>query len=550
MNRDDHNDRLVFRDVGLAAMLAPLRLVVPALGYVVLYPVILDRSGLRVLGLWSLLSTISVYMTLVDVGFSQLITREAGRDVGLAGRVQTGMDYLAARRAYLVVGAGITCLASAAAVVIGVTASFSVYPPAGIAVALPLMVATAAIVLTAMLDAAVLSGFSDNHFVQGVSAATPVITFATAIAGAFLRHPVEGFALGGLLAALSQLALFRYRLRRTHPRWRQEVELPWGDTARRVIGLTRRGTFLYAVSAGFLAREPIFRVVVAGLTGLAGVGAYDIALRVTRTLREFTAAGFTALYPAFAYFHRIDAREQMARLLRIALLLLLGGGALTLGVVLAFPNTIFDLWLQDVPPGLVSAARLLAIWQLVTIANVPFWFLLQSTGHERVAAISLWLHTTAVLILLPLSRAFQVNLSELLVYWIVTGMLTQVMIYVFTQRRLGLLLPVVRNRRVLGLLALVTAFVSIVTVVPNVRGGAYSSIQLSVPQSAVLYGVLIVSILLILRRPVQELLALAGWRVAGAPPASLSTASPAEGDQGYGYGYQRRKDKERLEELA
>lgn len=482
----------IFRDVGLAAVIGPLRLLLPALGYLALYRVVLERSGLQVLGLWSLLSTLSIYLTLADAGFSQVIAREVGRDLGEEERLHVAKDYVAARRVYVFAGFGLTVVAAAAGLVLTLTASSTVYPIAGIGVALPLIVVAAVTLLLSRLDAAVLSALNDNAFVQTVFAITPLALFTIAVFASFLRHPIEGFAFGSLVTAVIQVRVFRYRLRRGHVRWAADPTLSWSETRHRIVRLARRGGFLYAASLGFIAREPIFRLIVALFTGLVGVGIYDIALRATTMLREMAAAGLTALYPAFAYFHRVNTREPAVELLRIALLLLVGTGALLLGAILAFPASILGIWLPEVPYGLESAVRLLAIWQLLTLANVPYWMLLQSTGHERVAAVSLWLHTGAVLVLLPLSLVLRLQLVELLVYWLVAAAFTQAMIYSAAHRRLNLVLPVIRDQRVAALLGVVLAGTTVLAFLP-------------VPNYALgfVYGLLLVSVVALVGQPVR-----------------------------------------------
>jgi len=90
----------VHSDVFRAVLIGPLRFLVPVLGYFILYPILLKHAGLAVLGLWSLLSTLMIYVGMADVGFSQLITREAGRDRDEAALEKVRRDYLTARRVY------------------------------------------------------------------------------------------------------------------------------------------------------------------------------------------------------------------------------------------------------------------------------------------------------------------------------------------------------------------------------------------------------------------------------------------------------------------
>ena len=90
-------------DIGRATILGGLRFVLPVIGYAFFYPILLQKSGAEVLGLWSLFATFSIYINLTDVGFSQYLVREAvtTRPVKELRRIYE--NYLAARRSYLIV---------------------------------------------------------------------------------------------------------------------------------------------------------------------------------------------------------------------------------------------------------------------------------------------------------------------------------------------------------------------------------------------------------------------------------------------------------------
>ncbi len=70
----------VKRDLKLSVLTGPLTFIVPVLSYLFLYPIILSRSSLEVLGIWSLYVTTVSFFTVADIGFSQHLIREAGAD--------------------------------------------------------------------------------------------------------------------------------------------------------------------------------------------------------------------------------------------------------------------------------------------------------------------------------------------------------------------------------------------------------------------------------------------------------------------------------------
>jgi O-antigen/teichoic acid export membrane protein len=502
------DERGLYRDVGLAVALGPLRVCVPLVGYIILYPLIVRTAGLRVLGLWSLLTTIVGYLTLTDVGFSQLLMREAGHNRSDGELTEAELDYKAARRAYRIVGLAVCCLAASLGPFIISLFARGIYGTASLAASVVTLIGASTIILTAKLDSAILAARQDNRYVQAVAALTPVITFAAAIGGTAAHHPIEGFAFGTLAAGVVQLALYRARLRNKHPAWGTGVTLAWRDTLPRLARLARRGFHLYSISVGFMARDPVFRFVVALLTGFAGVAIYDIALRVTQTVRDLVATGFYVLYPTLAVLQRSNDRPAAQRLMQSSLIVVLGAGALTLGVILAVPELIYQAWLGHSPHELVTATRLLVFWNLLTVANVPFWFMLQAFGHERVAARSLWIHTGSVLLLAGLQTFVHFNLTTVLVYWLVGAALTQVMIYYSVHRSLGMLMPVVATRRFALLVAVIAGFVFVVTVAPALRNGTSPlGASLGIFKALPVYGLFATLVVGILWLPLREFVA-------------------------------------------
>jgi O-antigen/teichoic acid export membrane protein len=449
----------VLRDTGLTILTGPLRYAVPLAGYLVLYPLILSRSGMSVLGIWSLLGAAVTWVALADVGFSSLLAREAGRDRSAAELETVAADHQAAQRAYAVVFLPVVLLVFVLSAPL-LARWASVYPPEALRASATLLLLGAVFQLSAKLDAAILCARLDNTFVQAVSIVAPIFLFGPAIVGAALSRPLEGLGGGTILSGLIMLFAYRRRLSRTHPEWRlASKELAWLESLRRACTLARRGWHLYTTNLGMLLREPSFRFVIAFGLGLQAVATYDIAMRVARSARDVLAAGFNVLYPSFSVFHRVDDRAQTIALMRLSLLALLPPGGAVLGLVLGATPAVLALWLEDVPEQLVGATRVLTLWSMLTLANVPFWFLLQATHNERYASRSVWVHTACILLVAPLSQLVELELIPLLVYWTVTAIATQALIYSSVQRRLSLLWPIVRAPRVAMALASSFAFV-------------------------------------------------------------------------------------------
>lgn len=442
---------LVRRDVVRSVLLGPFRFIIPLVGYILTYRIIVQRAGLEIMGVWGLGAAVSSYLALIDVGFSQILAREAGHDISDRNARALELDRLSALRAYgflaVVAGVGVILLGP---VIFG---GQSVYSPSGLTVMAFFLVVGTLLTLSVNLDAALLAGLHDHGFIHATAALTPIVTYAIAIGGAWSGYPLEGYAFGSALAAIVHSAILGARLRKRHGWLTSHESLGWRQTIQRISSLARRGQHLYTMSLGFLAREPIFRILLGALTGLASVAVFDAAMRLTRTAREFLAAGFTALYPSLSFFAWTEKRDHTVKLLRISLVALLTIGALILGTIMLLSPQAFSFWIGSRDPTFSSAARILAFWNLLTLANVPFWYLLQATGMERFGAAAIWLHSGLILLLWPIAAAVHLELVPLLWYWLVTSILTQALIYQAVQRRLGLLRVVLEHsdvRRAVG----------------------------------------------------------------------------------------------------
>jgi len=455
---DGHATARVHRDVLRSALIGPLRFLVPVVGYFILYPILLEHAGLAVLGLWSVLSTLITYVGMADIGFSQLITREAGRDRDKAALEKVRREYLTARRVYLFIA--IVLLGGLAA--LG-TRPFQglaeYYSPQALCVSVGILIIAATCQITARLDAAVLAARNDNHGVQMVLVITPAFPFAASVIGALMGFPIEGLSTGALLAALAQLVIFRLRLRRRHGDWQtREASLTLRGSLVELPDLLRRGAHFYAISIGFVLREPVFRLVIGFALGPAAIGVYDIAMRITRTVREVAAAGFIALFPGFAVLLRATARDSAARLLRVSFQTLMAVGGFGFLLLVLFAAPFYSFWLDGGPAGLGTITRILILGNLITLANVPFWYLLQASGNERLGAYALWVQTAAVLLLIPAVGFFHMTLPGVMIYWVLSEILMLGMIFWFCETRLDLFLAALVNKRTALLCLLVAGF--------------------------------------------------------------------------------------------
>ncbi len=438
----------VKRDLKLSVLTGPLTFIVPVLSYLFLYPIILSRSSLEVLGIWSLYVTSVSFFTVADVGFSQHLIREAGADREEKVLIKLKKELLSAKRFYLLLG------------VCGITIVFllknslfasaeNVYSSSALFYSALILVIGTTLQLISSLDAAVLSARADNYFVKLVKSVSPVFTYGGAIIGAILYSPIEGFAAGFLLANTFLLFIYYKRIKNKHSAWSLViVTLTLKETSARLKELFKQGWRLYSVSLGMILRQPVIRYVIVIIMGLPAVAVFDIAMRVTTTSRDLITSGFASLYPSFSYYYRNKERDKLIDIITISLMLLIPVGAVSCMILVFFPELIYSIWLGDFPGGIISATIILAVWQFITIMNIPYWYLLQASHHEKIAAIAIWVHTVSILLLLPLVfTGINISMDQLLIYWTITALLTQFLIYFFAESKLSMFWIVFKNRR-------------------------------------------------------------------------------------------------------
>lgn len=439
------------RDVGRSVLLGPLRIVLPVAGYAVLYPLLLKYSSLEVIGIWTLVSSVMAVLAMADVGFSQLLTRDA---VG-KGRIEAvvWLDYFAAARFYLV----LTCALLVLSVVVSIWFN-SLLPNEVTSVPFVFVILitliSAGIQLINKLDSAILAAQHEFYFVQLVGISSQILLFVPSWVGAIYSAPLEGLALGTFVSSLYSWFAVRRKLL---PKLREATAVAnttWAGSMVHLGGQISRGRHFYAISLAMLIRLPLSRVVVVGVAGLEGVAVFDIAIRVTQSIRDVVANGLNVLLPAFNKLFKESESAKLVRMTEKAVLILVVAGGLSITVFSFFANNLFQWWLSQVPANLVDTSLILAGWQLVTLLNVPFWFILLATGQERVASLSVWCHTLLLLLAVPLLAFMDVGVVGAAAYWTASSLATQALIYYHVQKTLGIFWQIAGARLIWPLLLL------------------------------------------------------------------------------------------------
>ena len=423
--------RKLNRDIRLSVLLGPLRILVPAVGYAILYPLLLKYSSLKVIGIWSLIASLISIVSMGDVGFSQLLTRDAVDRGATSGEIWS--DYYAATRFYLLLtGLLLVCI-------LALSMGFDSLLPVNdtnipFVLILLTVVVSAGLQLINKLDSAILAAKHDFYTVQYVGILSQFFLFIPAIVGVVGHVPLEGLAFGTFISSLFSWYVVKRRVPVVFPKFCTRIAPSWPESLRHLRVQISRGRHFYAISLAMLVRLPLTRVVIGGTAGLEGVAVFDIAMRVTQAIRVVVASGLGVFFPAFNKLFRDSELDKLIQIARKSLMTLIAVGGLLLTSFVLLADWFFKLWLGNVPEFVVVTSLILAGWQLIALLNVPFWFILLATGQERVASLSIWCHTLLMLLAAPVFHYFHGTVAQVAIYWTLSSLLTQALIYYHVQR--------------------------------------------------------------------------------------------------------------------
>ncbi len=396
----------------------------------------------------------------LSIGFSQHISREANREAGNTAISRIYHHYALARKFYF---AAFLLIAIIMLLVIWL------YPFSGLpysenafSLAVMLMILAVLLELLAKLEASVLQAGHDYYYTQIINSLIPAILFFCAFLGAFMGYPLELLALGYVLSRVCSLTLFRRRINARHPHWvdaRTSADKSFHFSE--LLSLLKAGMYLYGTSIGMLVRDPVLRFTIASVLGLESVAVYEIAMRVGRTARELVATGFMSLYPSFSLLLKKGQKQAIELITQRTLVVLLIVGWSGLSTVAALAPWIYGIWLGTFSEELVSATRVICLWAGLTLFNVPFWHLILAGHKEKLAALSIWIHTLSTLLIYPLSKFISLSLVDILILWTIVAVLTQLMIYAIVEKYFRIFFDVIRDQNVIKAILFTLLFITI-----------------------------------------------------------------------------------------
>jgi O-antigen/teichoic acid export membrane protein len=420
----DRSTQDLFRSI----LIGPGRLLIPALGYLFLYRVIIQNYGLRTFGLWSVFAAIMSYATLLDLGFSQILMRD-GHKRG-DGQSDLRVDYWIT--IFFYVGTFSVCVVVFLSVVMIFRLDLRFddvsYGHARVTLLILAVGLAATIKLIARSNYSILALFDLNYVAMIWQVLGQIATLSIAIILAVMGFPLEGIVFGFLVASTIELIGAAKKIK-SISRWQDiTFSLKWGAVAGQMKQLVWRGRYLYLSSLGGAVREPAFRLLLATNFGLAAVGVYDIALRLTKTVREIIGSGFSATFPLFARLIKEKRLFELKQQINWAMEVVVTLGTIAIASLIALQLPLYVLWIGEAPKQLLEITVYLALWYWVTLFNIPFWYAALASHLDRYAALSLWLHTAMILGLFVIVPMFNLSVVTAVKYWFFSSLVTQFLI--------------------------------------------------------------------------------------------------------------------------
>lgn len=332
---------------GNASAVLAGRLVAIVLG-VVLATVLFRALGAPQYGVWSLLTLMSGYSTLIDFGLSSAIER---RVAALMARNAIGLIPGTIATVALLLGA-LTTVAQVVAIALLALPSGQRLD-SGVRSAILVLPICAGTTLASLAFGAVLAGQQRMRVLHawrtlGLTVGTCAVVIAAWRGETSLAVLLVLYASGSVLT----IALVWHSLRGVRPR-------PFDPRLDRdaLHDLLTYGSIVQGATMVPPAAEYVFRLVVGTRFGWEFAAVYDLAARAAIVLRSLAGSLFTAMVPFAVQVEREQGMAGVASLVRltsryVALFILPASG-----VLLAFAGPVMQLWLGDTDPALVARVQ-------------------------------------------------------------------------------------------------------------------------------------------------------------------------------------------------
>jgi O-antigen/teichoic acid export membrane protein len=391
---------------------------------------LLRAGGLGLVGTWAVLQLVDSYVGLCTAGLPSLIVRRVAATAVLRERDAELVSV--ALGGYLFVWAVLV----ASAAIFAKQFWHLVNLPQQDHVVSVVVVATFSGVVASVgvIYWAVLSGLQRTYVGQMAEAAGAISQFLVAVVILISGQSPLGLAMSLLVGKLTTLAI--------------------------VVGATKQAGFfairprlqlkgfiaLFVEARGFCLRdigyallEPVIRAILAIMAGPSQLALFDMSNRIPGSIRSCFTNGLVALFPAVTALYAQKRSAEIEQALQASLGIVVSFVIAPLAAYMLLAKPVLNLWLGGVGLQVSTITLVTTTWWIASSYNIPFYFTALALGCESVVARTVWLHL--VLISLGAGMFYWVTADAMAVSLLVliTGLVSQVQLYLEVQRRTKLL---------------------------------------------------------------------------------------------------------------
>jgi O-antigen/teichoic acid export membrane protein len=207
-------------------------------------------------------------------------------------------------------------------------------------------------------------------------------------------------------------------------------------------------------------RQPLLQILIASIAGNAALGVFTIALRVPTVLSQSVSEAMRVLFPGLSNLQKSGDRPIVTIMLRNGFLVQLLIVVPACIFLLIAAEDILGLWLGQTTQTQISATRLITIGIMINSLSVPFFWALNAFGYaNRIAWAGLaglllsGVFGTSVLLLLPNP------IPTFCAIYAFSQILTAALIAWWAESRAGLLFASLSQIRWANILLFWTAFI-------------------------------------------------------------------------------------------
>jgi len=431
-------------DLLLSFFFSPAPLIISTTLSFALYPIMLGKGGIALVGLWALMQTIIMVVNIVSSGFEQTLIRLVSNkgNEKLTYSIVCGTLFICC-----ILGIFLSIfLPFISPFIVG--GNFVENRNDPLIPAFIILAFASVTILGGNIIGSIVKGSQRFFLYQFVQSANSLLQSCFIIFAIMLfDRPILWMATATLAAAACRFAMLTkisYRIYSMPgfivPSYRYFSQL------RKFL---RDASGFITLSISQMILSPLFRVLLGAIAGMESLGVFSIADKIPFTLRELFGSGFQA---SFAFFSKLNIeRDKVIIVSRIAtslkLILIINIGLIGSYYILA--DTALYLWLGMPSSEMVVTTRILSVWWLITSFNIPFWWVAQALGYEGVLGRLILLHSMLMVgAFVYLFLFMTVSAISAASAFLATGIVYQIGFYWYLEKRTGLVIRVLKSDRI------------------------------------------------------------------------------------------------------